>query len=127
MRRALFAITCLLSLLLASAAAVVTVHSRRAWHGVVWRTDPAAEAEGAHTSLAGVWREASGAGVPGFGSTMGEGKRARPVVVQAPTSALAVVQARPPAPQQREYASLVLADGVLEFRRYPEPPCFVPM
>ena len=124
MRRALFAITCLLSLLLASAAAAVTVHSRRAWHGVVWRTDPAAEAEGAHTSLAGVWREFRQLGQP---PPMRNGRRPRAVVMQAPMPALAVVQARPPAPQPREYASLVLADGVLEFRRYPEPPYFVPV
>jgi len=132
MLRTLFSVICLLSLLLGSAAAVVTVHSRRAWHGVVWRTDAAAEAEGAHASLAAVWREFRERGEP---PGMRNGRRVRRVVaeafppepfaVQAFQPASAKAQAGQPAPQPavaRQYASLVLADGVVEFRRYPQPP-----
>ena len=116
MIRTLFAGVCLLSLLVGSAAAVVTVHSRRAGHVVVWRTDAAAAAEGAHASLADVWWEFRERGEP---PGMRNGRRARRRDVTAlelfppPVPAVAVT---------REYASLVLADGVVEFRRYPQPP-----
>jgi hypothetical protein len=110
-----------LSLLVGSAAAVVAVHSRRASHSLVWRTDAAAGAEGAHASLADVWREFRERGEP---PGMRNGRRARRRDVTA------VDLFPPPAPAAavaREYASLALADGVVEFRRYPEPPCPVPI
>lgn len=122
MLRILFGVFCLLSLLLCAAAAVVTVHSRRNWHSVVWRTDAAAEAEGAHRSVAAIWREFRERGeVPG----MRAGRRVRRRDVTAgglfPSPPVAAVAGR------REYGSLVLADGVVEYRRYPEPPCRVPI
>jgi hypothetical protein len=126
MLRIFFGIVCLLLLLVGSAAAVVTAHSRRAYHSIVWRTDAWAEAEGAHPSLERVWREFRERGdLPG----MRNGRRVRAVAVQAFQPAL-FMQDGKPAPQPavtREYASLVLADGVFEYRRYPEPPCPVPI
>jgi hypothetical protein len=126
MFRTLFGGVCVLSLLVGSAAAVATVHSHRASHEVIWRTDAAAEAEGAHPSLAAVWREFREHGKP---PGMRNGRRARAVVVQAFQPA-AMLQAGRPAPQTpvaRQYASLVLAEGMVEFRRYPQPPCRVPI
>jgi hypothetical protein len=121
MVRILFAIACLLSLLVGSAAAVVTAHSRQAYHSIVWRTDAWAEAEGAHPSLERVWREFRERGdLPGMRA--GRRVRRRQVttedVLWPKVSAVAVT---------REYASLVVADGVVEYRRYPEPPCQVPI
>ena len=120
MLHTLFAGVCLLSLLLGSAAAVVTAHTRRACHTVVWRTDAWAAAEGAHPSLAAVWREFRERGeLPG----MRNGRRARARVVQGFQPAFPARAGGTPAPQgPREYASLVLADGVVEYRGYPEPP-----
>ena len=113
-----FAGVCLLSLLVGSAAAVVAVHSRRAGHDVVWRTDAAAGAEGAHASLADVWREYRQRGKP---PGMRNGRRAGRSTRQRDVTTADMLAPPPVAAVTREYASLFLADGILEYRRYPEP------
>jgi hypothetical protein len=114
MSRILLGSVSLASLLLCSAAVAFTVHSHRAWHSVVWRTDAAAAAEGAHTSFRSIWREYREAGrVPG--------QRAGRRLTLGELSAMdfPTVPARP---VTREYVSLAMAHGRVEYRRYPEAP-----
>jgi hypothetical protein len=107
MFRLLFAFVCSLSLLLCTAATAVTVHSHRAWHRVVWQ---AAVGEGVRTSLAAIWRECREGGRANGPRSGGPGG------VEALFPALTAVPARP-----QEYRSLSLAQGKVEFHRYPVP------
>lgn len=112
MARILFGFVCLLSLLLCAAAVGVTVHSHRAWHSVIWRRDAAAVAERAHPSLGSIWREYRERGrVPG--QRAGRWAPPRQLAASGPLTA-------PPWTATRQYVSLALADGRVEYRRYPE-------
>jgi hypothetical protein len=112
MFRILLGSVSLLSLLLGGAAFAATSHSQRTWHNLVWRTDSAAEAEGAHASLGSIWREYRVCGrVPGQ-------RPGRPIAFSdAPQRGPGALET---SAVTREYASLVLADGRLEYRWYPQ-------
>jgi hypothetical protein len=109
MRRIFFGSVCLVSLLLCAATVALTVHGHRAWHSVIWRTDAAAAAEEAHTSPLSIWQEYRQCGrVPGQ-------RAGRRVVKRDPFLFVAPVPA-----VTREYISIAVADGSVEYRRYPD-------
>ena len=100
------------SLLLGGAALAATSHSHRAWHNLVWRTDSAAEADGAHSSLGSIWRDYRASGrVPGQRVGRPAGLNVAPQPDKSLFESLRLT---------REYASLSFADGRVEYRRFPE-------
>ena len=112
MFRVLVGSACLLSLLLCAAAVALTAHSHRAGCSVVWRTDAFAAAEGAHTSFRSVLRHHRECRIA-------PGQRVRRLTLRSGLSP----PVAPPAPAwnvTREYVSLAVANGSVEYRRFGE-------